>query len=229
MANFLDLFPKTAYNIDRSRNFNYQQVTNITFRVGIVKSILKNISSYYEYEVREGETPEILAERVYRNPYAYWIILYANDMFDPNYDWPMNNFIFKKYIINKYGSFEWAKTNIHHYEKVIERRENITGEINEKRYIVGEQNLLAQTNIDIPSESFWSDIADEGDWETFTINGKTFSQRTYRNEVSYFDYEENLNNERRLIKIIKEEYYPVIMDEFRDLVDYQDPMVRRLI
>lgn len=50
------------------------------------------------------------------------MILYANDIYDPQYDWPMNQDAFEKYIIGKYGSTANAKSQIHHYEKVIARQ-----------------------------------------------------------------------------------------------------------
>lgn len=119
---FLDKFPKVIYDINKGARSNFERVTDLTFRVSFLKEILDNTSAYYEYVVRDGDTPEILADRFYNNSELHWIILYANDIYDPQYDWPLNYDAFQKYIITKYGSISNAKIQIHHYEKIIARQ-----------------------------------------------------------------------------------------------------------
>lgn len=118
MGKFLDRFPKVLYDIEGRRLSTYDTVTDLSFRFSIIKDAIKSVSSYYEYVIRDGETPEILADRVYDDPEGYWVILYANDIYDPQYDWPLDSNAFKRYIIGKYGSTQAAKSNIHHYEKI---------------------------------------------------------------------------------------------------------------
>jgi hypothetical protein len=228
MAGFISLFPRVGYNINKNLYGDFEAVTDITFRVNIIKSTLSNITTYYEYEIEGDETPEIVAEKFYRDPYAYWIILYANDIYDPQYDWPLSYDAFRRFIVKKYGSFEWAKTNIKHYEKVIEQRDNATNEIKTKKYIISRENLMEETNIDIKDGSFWSDLAAEADWSDITVGNKTISQRVYANEVTFYDYEDQLNDSKRFIKVIKEEYYPGIIREMRDITNTIDPMIRKL-
>jgi hypothetical protein len=50
-------------------------------------------------------------------------------------------------------------------------------------------------------------------------NGKTVNQNTYKNRVSNYDYEEELNNAKRSIKIIKQEYYSRIQQEFAGILN----------
>lgn len=229
MANFLDNFPKIGYDINKRLYGNYDLVTNITFRVNIIRSILNNVSTYYDYEIEEGETPEILADRIYNDPFAYWIILYANDIVDPQYDWPLGYAAFKNYITDKYGSLTGAGTQIHHYEKVVERIDNLTGKTEIERYIVPYENLLEATDIEIPLNSFYDgDLPAAGEYTTINIAGKTISQRVYRNAVSALEYETQLNDSKRLIKVIKPEYYPQIIKEFKKMTGSVDPMIRKL-
>lgn len=122
MGNFLDKFPRVPYDINKSNYSNYENITDITFRFSVIKQVLDNTSAYYEYVIRDTETPEILADRVYGDPQSYWIILYANNIFDPQYDWPLNDDALEKFIISKYGSITNAKSQIHHYEKIIARQ-----------------------------------------------------------------------------------------------------------
>ena len=142
MSNFFDKFPLVRYTVDKQLFSEYDTVRNILFRVGIIKEVMEqNIDAYYYYTIRDSDRPETLAERVYGSPEAHWIILYANNIYDPYYDWPMETKAFEKYIIKKYGSLEWAKTNYHHYEKVIRRENPFAQVITTTRFEVNERVL----------------------------------------------------------------------------------------
>lgn len=134
MARFFGSFPKIAYDLTGKQLKTFNKVTDIFFRLRIIREILANISAYYEYIIREGDTPEILAEKIYGEAEAHWVILMANDIIDAQYDWPLNNRDFKKFLLAKYGSIEKAKTTIHHYEKVVTRTEEFSGIQTELRY-----------------------------------------------------------------------------------------------
>ena len=68
MSGFFDIFPKIDYDINRSGLTNYQSVTNILFRVNFIKEALNDASSYFLYDITDSDTPEILAEKIYKNP-----------------------------------------------------------------------------------------------------------------------------------------------------------------
>ena len=55
---FLGLFPKVKYDIERKVYGTKEEVTDIFFRVAFVKETLKNIASYYVYEVQDGDIIE---------------------------------------------------------------------------------------------------------------------------------------------------------------------------
>lgn len=106
-------FPLTAYIA--SDNVNFSVVTDITRRVAVSNSIKENFSLYDEYDIQEGDTPEILAYNLYNNTNYHWIILLLNDIIDPRFEWPLTQSQLVRYAIDKYGSEE-AIYEIHHYE-----------------------------------------------------------------------------------------------------------------
>ena len=82
-------FPLMEYDINNISTLvpgPHETVTDIFFRFGILRSIVNNTSSYYVYDILDSDTPELLAERVYNDRGAGWIILYANQIFDPQFD-----------------------------------------------------------------------------------------------------------------------------------------------
>lgn len=298
MADFLDKFPLVRYTVDKQQLTELDTVRNILFRVGIIKDVIENnIDAYYLYTIRDSDRPETLAERVYGDIEAHWIILYANNIYDPYYDWPMDAKTFEKYIIKKYGSLAWAKTNYHHYEKVITRENpfaQVTSttrfEVNESKltdgiltlydvetdYTVGEivfsgptnatntfsgnvrawnnvngQIVLANTNgkiqpyqflkgvtssangtvltIDLPTAPMdaYNTLVDTTAFITYNVAGRTVYETISRNKVSYYDYEEELNESKRLIKIIQPQYYQQIIGEFDTITGQKAIFSRR--
>lgn len=99
---FLGKFPKIQYDMNRSLYGTKETVTDIFFRVKMIRDVINDISSYYTYNVQDGETPDSIATQIYGDPGAFWMILYANDIYDPQYDWPLSEQQFKNYIAEKY-------------------------------------------------------------------------------------------------------------------------------
>lgn len=64
-------------------------VKDITRNVRFRKEVLENISVYDTYDIVDGETPEIIAEKIYGNPEYHWIIMLANQRFDYITDFPL--------------------------------------------------------------------------------------------------------------------------------------------
>ena len=64
-------------------------VRDITRNVRFRKEVLDNIAVYDEYDIVDGETPEIIAEKIYGNPEYHWIIMLANQRYDYLTDFPL--------------------------------------------------------------------------------------------------------------------------------------------
>lgn len=107
---YFSKFNKLQYTLDNGKS--YQVVTDILTRVAFRDNIVNNTALYDEYDVIDGQTPEILAAQYYGNSNYHWIILLTNQIIDPVLDWPMSQGQLTEYCNSKY-------TNIyatHHYE-----------------------------------------------------------------------------------------------------------------
>lgn len=229
MAKYFDLFPKIQYDIDGKRLSKYTTTTNVFFRLRVIRQVLSNASAYYEYIISDFETPEILAEKVYDDSEAHWIILLANDIVDPQYDWPLNYNQFNNYIIKKYGSLAAAKTTYHHYEKVISREDSYSGEITITRFKINKEEV-AEDDLTVPYDTYDTLPAGQ-EVNTYNIgNGKIVTEIISRKAVTNYDHEEEMNENKRTIKIIKPEYYGQIIREFNALTGFAAvPYLRRLL
>ena len=89
-------------------------ITNILKRVRMKVDMVKYQSFFVMHSIVEGETPEYLAYEYYGDAELHWVILYAQQMTNPYYDWPLRYYDLKKFVTKKYGV---ANMNaVHHYE-----------------------------------------------------------------------------------------------------------------
>lgn len=96
-------FPDILYPFELGGKLKLVRVKDIVANVRLRKSILSNITLYDEYDIEDGETPEIIAEKVYNDANLHWVIMLTNDRYDLWNDFPMSGDALTKYIESKYG------------------------------------------------------------------------------------------------------------------------------
>jgi len=103
-------FPKVMYDVKGDGNSH--QMLDITRRVRFYNKSLIDAVSYDMYDVKDGETPEMLAHKIYGDTKLHWVILVANNILDIYTDWPMSVERFETFVKSKYDNVD----AIHHYE-----------------------------------------------------------------------------------------------------------------
>ena len=107
---YFETFPFIQY--DSLGDGNPKEVKNLLRRVKVRSDIRSNSSLFDTYYVREGETPEMIADRLYDNVNLHWVVLLFNDITDRYHQWPMSQPQFQAYVNDKYTN----PSGIHHYE-----------------------------------------------------------------------------------------------------------------
>ena len=107
---YFNTFPVIPY--DSVGDYNFKEVTNILRRVRLRAKVKTNVMLFDTYDVKEGETPEMIADKLYGDPELHWVVLMVNDITDRFHQWPMNFSQFNQYIADKYDDIN----GIHHYE-----------------------------------------------------------------------------------------------------------------
>ena len=107
---YFDSFPVIFY--DSSGDLIFKDVTNLLRRVGLRTKVRTNSLLYDTYNVKEGETPEMIAHKLYGDTELHWIILLVNEVTDRYHKWPMTTPQFLDFINDKYDNPD----GIHHYE-----------------------------------------------------------------------------------------------------------------
>ncbi len=107
---FDDNFPVIPY--DSVGNYKFKDVTNLLRRVALRTKVKTSTLLYDTYDVKNGETPESLADKLYGDSEYHWIILLVNDITDRYHEWPMSEIQFSQYLKDKYSNPD----AVHHYE-----------------------------------------------------------------------------------------------------------------
>lgn len=108
---YFENFPYINYSLDGGASSFV--MTDIFRRVVAKTNNILTATSFDQYDIKDGETPEILADKFYNDPNLHWVILVANEIIDPRWDWPLSQRALNSYITDKYGAGnEYA---LHHY------------------------------------------------------------------------------------------------------------------
>jgi hypothetical protein len=186
-------------------------LTNITTRFSFEQEFKKNSSVYYEYSVEDGETPEIVAAKIYGSSEKHWIIMNLNDIVDPMYDWPLTQRNVIKYIEAKYSAnaaagqtgYEWAVQTTHSYYRIETQTEPVSG-----ISTIIKKEIDSATYANVASSTTTYTLPDSN---TITIDiGKEFK--------TYYEYEVEANDAKRSIKILKPELVDVVEKEFKRVI-----------
>lgn len=195
---YFDTLPKVVQtdNVGISRVF-----TNLMARASIIPDVLKNPLVYYSYDIQEGDTPEIVAYKYYGDSYRYWIILFANELLDPQWSWPMDSTVFAAYMAEKYPSGN-TTTTVYSYEKKLTQTDNDT-------------NTVTINTIDINQTEYNTLVPNT---QTYTIANSTVTVQTTKRIVTIYDYENELNESKRKINILNSIYVDQLESQFKSLM-----------
>lgn len=187
-------------------------LTNLIARARLIEQLKNNPMLFYEYAIQEGDTPEIVAEKYYGDPYRFWIVLLSNELLNPLWDWPLSDKMFLDYIDMKYETeaeaegetpFQYTNTTVYQYQKIVttknsdSRIENIT-----KLPIT-----LAQYNALTPSST------------SYTLPDGLATVSITKEIITLFDYESDLNDNKRQIKLLNSEYVMDFENSFKALME----------
>ena len=216
MAKFFNYFPKTIYTANTTVA-GLDTVTNIIARFGFEKNLKENSAAFYKYSIQDSDTPEIIAHKYYENSERHWIVLMFNDIIDPQFDWPLKYETLIKYVDKKYTANGAANTtvqtglawsmsinNVHSYYKIVKRTSSDGTVIEEKLQV--DANTYA--NVAATSSSITLQ------------SGNIITQAVTKEKKTYYEYEQEENEAKREIILLKPEFVPQIEKEFKKIIKH---------
>jgi len=171
LKNLPDLF----YNIAKSPvDVDLLYAKNLWQRSEVLPEYINSITLFDEYVVKNGENPEIIANRLYGSPFYNWTLFIANDIVNYYEQWPKSTLQLTDYVSNKYDNPQATK----HY--VTTEVKNTTG------------NTIIPPGKVVPSNYSVSYI-DNG--IVVTANPVV--------SITNYQYEEEINGKKEKIKVIR--------------------------
>ena len=200
MSNYFSQLPDFEYvnRLPDSRISDYIPVKNIFMRGKLREDIFQNASVFTKYKVKGNDRPDNVAFEVYGDANLDWLVLTCNNILNVYEEWPMTQINFENYLLEKYETYDNINA-AHHYE---------TTEVkNSSGVVIVPAGLKVDSNYSI---SFYDSVV-EG--MTIVLSPVT--------EVTNYMYEEQLQDSRRNIFILKQRFLNVVKDDLEEMMEYK--------
>ena len=173
----LKRLPDIFYNFSsRPLDSDYLLVKNIWRRAQILVEYKTQVTLFTEENVKDGERPEDVATRLYKNPFYNWVILVINDITDVYSQWPRSQTQLQDFTNQKFDNPMATK---HH----------ITTEVKDAN-----NNIIVPAGKVVPSN-----------FQIAYYNGSTTITATPVASVTNAAYEADLNSKKQNIQVVKPE------------------------
>ena len=178
---------------EKASSLDYVEVKNIFRRVKVRDDLYNNFTVFQKYEIPEGARPDTIAEDLFGSANFDWVILTVAGIINVRDEWPLNNHDLYNYCLDKYGD-----------------------SLNSVRFFETKEVKDSSGRLILPKGK----VVDSD----FTIPNPTNPSATLNPVVSIsnFIYETRLNEEKRNINILREEYLQDFLDDMRQIMTYDN-------
>ena len=203
MANpYFRNLPEIAYvnRDDPKSNSEYNVVKNFFKRAKLREDILQNIAFFEKFIIKGDDRPDNIAFEIYGDSTLDWVVLMSNNIINIQSEWPMPNDIFYDYLIDKYGDETTLYGGVHHYEA------------NEVKTSNNKIIIASGTRVSVgQSVSFY----DFGKQDQVTVTDVA-------SPITNFIYEQNLNDKKIEIFLMKKIYLNLVFDDIEQIMTYKE-------
>ena len=200
MSNYFSQLPDFEYvsRLPDSRISDYIPVKNLFMRGKLREDIFQDASVFTKYKIKGDDRPDNVAYEVFGDANLDWLVLTCNNIINVYEEWPMTQFNFENYLLEKYGTYENINAT-HHFE---------TTEVkNTSGVIIVAAGLEVDSNFSIT----YFDEKTEG---MTTVNSPVI-------EVTNYMYEDRLQDDRRNIFLLKRRFLNVVKDDLEEMMLYK--------
>jgi hypothetical protein len=201
MSSYFRQVPNFDY-VSRLPNANigdYIPVKNIFKKGKLREDIFQDLAFFEKYKIQGNDRPDNVAFEVYGDSTLDWLVLLCNNVVNIQTEWPLTQDAFDRYVLNKYGDYNTLYSGVHHYE---------TTQVTNSQGVV-----IVPGGLEVPdgySTSYYDYFIDS---QVDTGNIAV--------EVTNYEYEDKLENDKRNIYILKSRYLNVVLDDMNDFMQYK--------
>ena len=201
MSSYFNLIPNFDYvsRLPDAKISDYIQVKNLFKRVLLREDIYSNLMYFTKYDIQGDDRPDNVAYRIYSDSTLDWLILLSNNITHIPTEWPLAQNDFDRFLLDKYGSYDNLYNGVHHHETVEVKDSN--------------EVIIVPAGLEV-SADFTTTYYD------YYVSDMVTKLDITR-PVTNYQYEEKIQNKKREIFILKQEYVSVVMDDIADLMPYK--------
>ena len=201
MSSYFNLIPDFDYvsRLPDAKISDYIRVKNFFKRVNLREDIYQDLTFFTKYSILGDDRPDNVANKVYQNPSLDWVILLANNITHIPTEWPMAQNDFDRFMLEKYDNYNNLYNGVHHHETI---------EVKDSNDIT-----IVPAGLNVSSDFT------QTYYDYYMKKVETASNIT--RPVTNYQYEEKLENKKREIFIMKQEYLGVILDDIEDIMPYK--------
>ena len=199
MSNYFSKVPNFEY-VSRLPDANisdYIEVKNLFKRAFLREDIFQDLAFFTKYQIVGDDRPDNVAFKIYEDSSLDWVVLISNNILNIQSEWPMKQYDFDKYLLDKYGTYE-KMNEVHHYETV---------EIKN-----GDGVVLVPKGLT---------VTEDYTFDYYNFYNESYITEKPVNAITNLQYEEKLNNDKRNIFLLKPRYLSVVVDDLEDIMRYK--------
>jgi len=201
MSNYFRQIPDFEYvsRLPDAKISDYLRVKNLFKKGKLRTDIIQNTTFFTKYDIKGNDRPDNVAFEVYGDSSLDWVVLASNNIINIQSEWPLLQNDFNTYLLDKYGTYDELYNGIHHYES-----EEIK---NFNNVVVFKGGLRVQSPFNF---SYYDDrlesLVDAGNIAV---------------PVTNYQYEEELENNKRHIFLLKPRYLNIVRDDLEEMMTYK--------
>ena len=200
MSNYFKKLPDFEYvsRLPDSKISDYINVKNIFKKNELRPDILNDATVFTDYKIKGDDRPDNVAFELYEDSSLDWLVLLCNNIINIQTEWPLLQNDLDRFLLDKYGTYE-KLNEVRHYE---------TKEIKDSNGVVMvPQGLQVASDYSI---TYWDD----------TIRGYAV-ETDVPNPITNYQYEMDIENRKRNIKVLKGIYLGIVRDDMKELMTYR--------
>ena len=178
---------------EKTSSLDYVEAKNLFRRTKLRDDLQNNFTVFNKYEIEGEMRPDNVALELYGSDQFDWVVLIVAGIVNVRNEWPLNNRDLYDYSLSKYGE----SLNSNRFFETTEVKDSSGRMILPKGKVV-------DSNFTIPKPGT----------PTATLNPVV--------GISNFEYETRLNNKKRNIFVIREEYVQDFLDDIRNIMTYNE-------
>ena len=178
---------------NKTSSLDFIEIKNLFRRAKLRDDLQNNFTVFEKYEIPMGLRPDTVAEELYGSDELDWVVLTVAGILNVRNEWPLSDRDLYDYSLDKYGE----SLNSTRFFETKETKDS-------NGRLILPKGKVVDSNFTIPKPGE----------PNATINPVV--------GISNYEYETRINDEKRNIFVLREEYLQQFLNDMRELMTYDE-------